>query len=137
MWIVLHIKINRYYKNNDYITLFKMYVFFSRLNAPAFYKVSTSSEELKPETQNQCLLGLVPHSIRGFLSSFEHILPATFKYDKCVACSNLVLEEYQNNGMEFLLKVFNSSKYLEDVTKLTDMFNEIDLDEVRINFLGF
>ncbi|KAL1498129.1 hypothetical protein ABEB36_008981 [Hypothenemus hampei] len=100
------------------------------VNAPAFYRITVSPEQLGPETENQCLLGLVPHSIRGFLSSFSNILPATMKYDRCVACSNFVLLEYASNGIEFLLKVFNSSKHLEEVTKLNELFQGIEFDEV-------
>ncbi|XP_018574256.1 ubiquitin-like modifier-activating enzyme ATG7 isoform X3 [Anoplophora glabripennis] len=98
--------------------------------APAFYKSSQNPpvQDLNPD--NECLLGLIPHTIRGFLSSFEQILPATEKYKHCVACSDMVLKEYSENGMDFLLKVFNSSKHLEDVTKLTEMFKEIDFGDV-------
>ncbi|XP_076265658.1 autophagy-related 7 isoform X2 [Rhynchophorus ferrugineus] len=100
------------------------------LAAPAFFKVSPTAQDLDPEDESQCILGLIPHSIRGFLCSFNQILPATMKYDKCVACSDAILNEYKENGIDFLLKVFNSSKHLEDVTKLTDMFKDINLDEV-------
>lgn len=100
------------------------------LNASAIYQTSTIAEDLDPEVENQCVLGLVPHSIRGFLSSFNQILPATLKYNQCVACSEAILNEYKNDGFNFLLKVFNSSKYLEDVTKLTEMFNDFNLEEV-------
>lgn len=83
-------------------------------------------------------MGIVPHSIRGFLSTFSEILPATVKYDQCVACSKLILTEYEKEGIEFLLKVFNSSKHLEDVAKLTELFDAINLDEVgRYLFLLF
>ncbi|KAJ8984825.1 hypothetical protein NQ317_013024 [Molorchus minor] len=98
--------------------------------APAFYKSSQSTENDITDTENQSLLGLVPHSIRGFLSSFEHILPATQKYEHCVACSDAVIKNYEENGFEFLLKVFNSSKHLEDVTHLTEMFKETDFGEI-------
>lgn len=87
---------------------------------------------MNPDSES--LLGLIPHTIRGFLSSFEQILPATEKYKHCVACSDIVLNEYRENGMDFLLKVFNSSKHLEDVAQLTEMFKEIDFGDVS-NFM--
>lgn len=88
---------------------------------------------------NGSVLGLVPHSIRGFLHSFEQILPATEKYTNCVACSKMVLKDYEEHGTDFLMKVFNSSKHLEDVALLTKMFGETNFSEVstfsRILFL--
>lgn len=81
---------------------------------------------------SESVLGLLPHSIRGFLHSFEQILPATEKYINCVACSKMVLQEYESLGMDFLFNAFNSSKYLEDVALLTEMFKETNFDEVSI-----
>lgn len=102
-----------------------------RIGASAYYQSSRSNVESATANSDQnCILGIVPHSIRGFLSTFSEILPATVKYDQCVACSKLILTEYEKEGTEFLLKVFNSSKHLEDVAKLTELFNAINLDEV-------
>lgn len=101
------------------------------IGASAYYQSSRSNVESATANSDQnCILGIVPHSIRGFLSTFSEILPATVKYDQCVACSKLILTEYEKEGTEFLLKVFNSSKHLEDVAKLTELFNAINLDEV-------
>ncbi|XP_050304450.1 ubiquitin-like modifier-activating enzyme ATG7 [Anthonomus grandis grandis] len=98
-----------------------------RSNTPAFYKSTPEPSEPNP---HQCILGMVPHSIRGFLSTFSQILPATLKYEQCVACSRLILDEYRAKGFDFLLAVFNSARHLEDVAKLTDMFADINLDEI-------
>lgn len=83
------------------------------------------------DTENECILGILPHSIRGFLSTFSHVLPATRRFQKCIACSNTVLEEYRKKNFEFLLKVFNSSRYLEDLTGLTELHKETDVAEVN------
>lgn len=42
----------------------------------------------------------------------------------------MVLKEYEEQGTDFLMKVFNSSKHLEDVALLTEMFNETNFSEV-------
>lgn len=77
------------------------------------------------------MMGIVPHSIRGFLSTFSHVLPATHRYEQCIACSSTVLKEYESRGFEFLLQVFNSSKYLETLTGLDKLFSE----EVEVSSL--
>lgn len=53
------------------------------------------------------------------------------RYIQCIACSNAVLQEYANNGFDFLLKVFNSSVYLEEVTGLDKLQADIDQEEVK------
>lgn len=78
---------------------------------------------------NECVLGIIPHSIRGFLSTFTTVLPAVERYKQCVACSSVVLEEYKQKGFEFLLKVFNSSKFLEELTGLKELYNQIDQEQ--------
>uniref|UniRef100_UPI00358FF9E5 ubiquitin-like modifier-activating enzyme ATG7 isoform X1 n=1 Tax=Myxine glutinosa TaxID=7769 RepID=UPI00358FF9E5 len=77
------------------------------------------------------VLGLVPHQIRGFLSRFEHVLPASHAFDKCTACSPVVLEEYERNGFAFLHRVFDSPHtYLEDLTGLTQLHQETQTAEI-------
>lgn len=72
----------------------------------------------------KCPLGIVPHQIRGFLSRFQQIMPASRAFDKCTACSKMVIEQYERTGFEFLLKAFNEPHYLEDLTGLTQMHQD-------------
>ena len=69
-------------------------------------------------------LGLVPHQIRGFLARFHNVLPASQRFDKCTACSGIVLSHYHSEGFEFLLKVFNTPNFLEDLTGLSQLYAE-------------
>eukprot|EP01137_Pigoraptor_chileana_P005276 Opistho-2@48148 len=57
-------------------------------------------------------LGLIPHQIRGFLSNFTNVLPHGHAFDKCTACSSVVIAAYRERGFEFLRKAFDSPTYL-------------------------
>ncbi|OWB65353.1 hypothetical protein B5S30_g677 [[Candida] boidinii] len=84
-------------------------------------------------------LGCVPHQIRGFLHNFENVKLTSKNYKYCSACSLKVLKEYSENGWEFVKLALNNSKYLEDLTGLTevqrqaeeasDLIDIIDSDE--------
>lgn len=103
-------------------------MFFSA-GASAFYSEAKESEP--PEEIEEGILGILPHSIRGFLSNFSQVLPATERYNQCVACSDTVLNAYENEDIDFLLKVFDSCKYLEDLTGLSELQNQIVDLEVK------
>ncbi|XP_065122022.1 ubiquitin-like modifier-activating enzyme ATG7 [Paramisgurnus dabryanus] len=93
------------------------------------YAVASSSDDRMNEPPTS--LGLVPHQIRGFLSRFDNVLPASLAFDKCTACSTIVLENYERDGFEFLAKVFNSShSFLEDLTGLTLLHQETQAAEI-------
>uniref|UniRef100_A0A3P9NJ67 Ubiquitin-like modifier-activating enzyme ATG7 n=1 Tax=Poecilia reticulata TaxID=8081 RepID=A0A3P9NJ67_POERE len=94
------------------------------------YAVASSSDDRMNEPPTS--LGLVPHQIRGFLSRFDNVLPASLAFDKCTACSPVVLDHYEREGFSFLSKVFNSShSFLEDLTGLTLLHQETQAAEVN------
>ncbi|KAK1901324.1 Ubiquitin-like modifier-activating enzyme ATG7 [Dissostichus eleginoides] len=93
------------------------------------YAIASSSDDRMNEPPTS--LGLVPHQIRGFLSRFDNVLPASMAFDKCTACSPIVLEHYEKEGFNFLSNVFNSShSFLEDLTGLTLLHQETQAAEV-------
>uniref|UniRef100_A0A4W6F0G1 Ubiquitin-like modifier-activating enzyme ATG7 n=1 Tax=Lates calcarifer TaxID=8187 RepID=A0A4W6F0G1_LATCA len=93
------------------------------------YAVASSSDDRMNEPPTS--LGLVPHQIRGFLSRFDNVLPASLAFDKCTACSPIVLDHYEREGFSFLSKVFNSShSFLEDLTGLTLLHQETQAAEL-------
>ncbi|KAL6464784.1 hypothetical protein MHYP_G00271010 [Metynnis hypsauchen] len=93
------------------------------------YAVASSSDDRMNEPPTS--LGLVPHQIRGFLSRFDNVLPASLAFDKCTACSPVVLDHYERDGFQFLSKVFNSShSFLEDLTGLTLLHQETQAAEI-------
>ncbi|KAK0064105.1 ubiquitin-like modifier-activating enzyme ATG7 [Biomphalaria pfeifferi] len=86
-------------------------------DAPA--EVNSNDSSLLADSD--CYLGIVPHQIRGFLSRYQQILPATQAFHMCTACSAKVIENYEEHGFEFLLRAFNEPGYLEELTGLTAM----------------
>lgn len=79
---------------------------------------------------SQSALGIVPHSIRGFLSSYEQMICVSHAFQNCTACSKMVIQEYQQQGFAFLMAVFNNPHYLEDITGLTEIHQKSEDAEV-------
>jgi len=70
-----------------------------------------------------CCLGLIPHSIRGHLSDFEQTIPFSPSFSQCIACSEIVIDDFVNKKEEFLNNVFSNPTYLEDLTGITELKN--------------
>lgn len=69
-------------------------------------------------------LGIVPHQVRGYLSFFSNLIITGHRYDKCVACSDAVVDAYLTRRNAFLFEAFNNPKHLEDITGITEMKQE-------------
>ncbi|XP_072026829.1 ubiquitin-like modifier-activating enzyme ATG7 isoform X2 [Amphiura filiformis] len=76
-------------------------------------------------------LGLVPHQIRGFLSRYHALLPVSLAFDKCTACSETILTNYEKDGLQFLLRAFNEPQFLEDLTGLTQLHADTEDADIR------
>lgn len=104
--------------------------------APAFYRHHKSDTDI-PEG----ILGMIPHSVRALLTNYEQVAPAVEKFSKCVACSEvsrtkylrknsnllylqIIMSSFRKDGFEFCLQVFNSTKFLEDLTGITALLEE-------------
>lgn len=94
---------------------------------------SAIPESLSASNREDFPLGMIPHQIRGFVSQYYNILPTTYSFSKCTACSDHVLRKYKEDDIDFLMEVFNSPpSYLEDVTGLTQLHQETALAEDEI-----
>lgn len=82
------------------------------------------------DEDEECNLGIIPHQIRGFLSRFTEVLPSTSAFTSCTACSDIVVNKYREEGFDFLIKVFNDSFLLEEVTGLKKLHEETNLEDV-------
>jgi len=71
-------------------------------------------------TNNLSELGLIPHQIRGDISSYKYFLPHSEPFRYCTACSNTILNSYNKNGLEFLVRTFNNPDFLEEISGLEE-----------------
>lgn len=110
------------------MVLLKLFSSFSRINAPALYTLNSDTEDIPLELQG--VLGPIPHSIRGFLHSYQTVAPTCAKFKQCIACSETVVNKYKEEGITFLLDVFNSGNYLEEVTGLNELHLTAEMTDV-------
>ncbi|KAL2127989.1 hypothetical protein VTI74DRAFT_9870 [Chaetomium olivicolor] len=66
-------------------------------------------------------LGIVPHQIRGFLSSFQNMVIHGRSYPQCSACSKSIVEAYKKEGWEFVKKALNSRDYVAELSGLAEV----------------
>ena len=108
-----------------------MYLSLPRGNAAAEITTNVEAGPSQPAREHSPL-GVVPHSIRGFLYRHQQVLPATEAFYNCTACSPLVLERYAADGYSFLEQVFNNPDFLEQVSGLAELQKEVPTVEVLI-----
>lgn len=75
-------------------------------------------------------LGTVPHQIRGFIGRHHYMTPACTAFSMCTACSPTVVSRYNADGWEFVARVLKDASYLEELTGLSKLHAETDLDQV-------
>ncbi|GME78554.1 unnamed protein product [Ambrosiozyma monospora] len=85
------------------------------------------------DVENVTALGGLPHQLRGFLHSFEILKLKAQNYKFCAGCSYAVLNEFENNGWDFVKKALNKSKYIEELTGLTKVHKEAEEAELLLD----
>ena len=78
----------------------------------------------------------VPHSIRGSIYSMDQFHPTTELFSNCTACSSSVIKCYGEDGFALMCKACNSPNYLEDLTGLSKLLSEANMDDLEIDFSG-
>lgn len=81
-------------------------------------------------------LGLVPHQIRGYVSTFQNMVIRGQSYDCCSACSPKILEAYRANGWQFVMRALQEKDYVAELSGLAEvqrraeeMAGDIDWEE--------
>lgn len=52
-------------------------------------------------------------------------------FDKCVGCSEKIVEAYKSNKQEFIIRACNEPDYLEELTGITAMMANINIDDIE------
>ena len=94
-----------------------------RIHAPA-PPPQTNTDRGATGSEHESILGLVPHQLRGFLAQFRNVPIVGAAYDRCTGCSETVVKAYEEQGFEMLLKAFNDTEYLPELTGLKQMYEE-------------
>ncbi|CCD23999.1 Atg7p NDAI_0C03390 [Naumovozyma dairenensis CBS 421] len=79
------------------------------------------------KTNQETILGEIPHQIRGFLNRFTTLKLETPAYKYCSACSVAVIEECKKDDWEFVKKALNNRDYVEKLSGLYQMKQNIDI----------
>jgi ubiquitin-like modifier-activating enzyme ATG7 len=66
-------------------------------------------------------LGVVPHQIRGFLSTFQNMVISGQSYDCCSACSDKITGMFKSDGWAFVKKAMNEPGYVEEISGLAEV----------------
>ncbi|CAG9943913.1 unnamed protein product [Clonostachys rosea f. rosea IK726] len=76
-------------------------------------------------------LGLVPHQIRGYVSTFQNMVIRGQSYDCCSACSPKILDAYRKDGWEFVKRALQEKDYVAELSGLAELqrkAEELDAD---------
>jgi len=52
-------------------------------------------------------------------------------FDKCVGCSEAVVKAYKQNKEEFIIRACNEPDFLEELTGITAMMANINIDDIE------
>jgi ubiquitin-like modifier-activating enzyme ATG7 len=79
-------------------------------------------------------LGLVPHQIRGFLSTFSNMSISGKSYNCCSACSDRIVDAYNADGWDFVQRALNEKGYVEELSGLTEVQRAAEAAAAEIDF---
>lgn len=93
--------------------------------APPHIPAGTSGIQPAPPTdpslENSHPLGTVPHTIRGFMSTWQTLQVSGRAYDCCAACSPGIVDLYKNDGWNFVKRAISEKGYVEEISGLAEV----------------
>jgi ubiquitin-like modifier-activating enzyme ATG7 len=79
-------------------------------------------------------LGVVPHTIRGFLSNFSNMQIVGSPYNNCSACSPSILSKYREDHWEFVRKALVEKGYVEEVSGLAEVQRKAEEMSLQVDW---
>lgn len=76
-------------------------------------------------------LGILPQQIRGDLGNFSSNVLYGEAFERCIACAKEVVEGFKNDRKGFLLKACSQPDFLEELTGITKMMDDVNLDDIE------
>ncbi|KAK3360129.1 hypothetical protein B0T25DRAFT_515500 [Lasiosphaeria hispida] len=100
-------------------------------HAPAPRAAANSDYERDPPDH---ALGIVPHQIRGFLSTFQNMVIRGTSYPQCSACSQPILAAYRESGWDFVKKALESRDYVAELSGLAEVQRKAELASAEVEW---
>ncbi|KAL9944273.1 Autophagy- protein 7 (Autophagy- E1-like activating enzyme atg7) [Verticillium nonalfalfae] len=79
-------------------------------------------------------LGLVPHQIRGFVSTFENLVIRGESYPCCSACGPPVLDAFRADGWEFVKRALLEKDYVAELSGLAEVQRQAELLSAEVEW---
>jgi ubiquitin-like modifier-activating enzyme ATG7 len=71
-------------------------------------------------------LGTIPHTLRGYLSTFSNIQVTGQPYSCCSACSDTVIGAYEADPWDFVQRALNEKGWVEEMSGLKEVQRRAD-----------
>jgi ubiquitin-like modifier-activating enzyme ATG7 len=96
----------------------------SIFNHPEKFLCSHNDSNM-PESE----IGIIPQQIRGEINGYSNTIMHGYYYDRCVACSDIMVDKFRDEGYDFIIRCINENKYIEKTCKVGEC-SESFMDEI-------
>lgn len=79
-------------------------------------------------------LGLVPHQIRGYVSTFQNMVIRGQSYDSCSACSPKILDAYRSDGWGFVKMALLNREYIAELSGLAEVQRRAEEMDAQVDW---